>query len=77
MKHTFKIYDSLLGDILLYRLMICIFLLFGMYTDLRQYVHAANENRVPDLAPVTEEMQELSDVILDSLTEVEKYLFFI
>ena len=32
---------------------------------------------VPDLAPVTEEMQELSDVILDSLTEVEKYLFFI
>ena len=46
------------------------------YNGIRS-VHAAGLHpiMVPDLAPVTEEMQELSDVILDSLTEVEKYLF--
>lgn len=48
------------------------------YNGIRS-AHAAGLHpiMVPDLAPVTEEMQELSDVILDSLTEVEKYLFFI
>ena len=46
------------------------------YNGIRS-AHAARLHpiMVPDLAPVTEEMQELSDVILDSLTEVEKYLF--
>ena len=46
------------------------------YNGIRS-AHAAGLHpiMVPDLAPVTEEMQELSDVILDSLTEVEKYLF--
>lgn len=46
------------------------------YNGIRSaYVAGLHPIMVPDLAPVTEEMQELSDVILDSLTEVEKYLF--
>ena len=46
------------------------------YNGIRS-AHAAGLHpiMVPDLAPVTGEMQELSDVILDSLTEAEKYLF--
>ena len=46
------------------------------YNGIRS-AHAAGLHpiMVPDLVPVTGEMQELSDVILDSLTEAEKYLF--